>query len=75
MQMMLNVKGNNEVGDNPPNKRHGGDRHGTTGKPCRTCGVCGKTNVMHKDDDCFTLEKNKDKRPSYWRTEWNGVSK
>ena len=31
----------------------------------RLCGNCGKM-VYHPDDNCFELEKNADKRPSWW---------
>ena len=70
MQMMLKVKGQEKAGEDAPNsRRQGNSNRGTTWKPRRTCGVCGKTNVTHEDDDCFTGEKNKDKRPAHWRTE------
>ena len=72
MQMMVNLKGNNNAGEDPPNnKRRGGGKCSTTWKPRRTCGVYGKTNVTHKDDDCYTLEKNKDKRLSWWKREYD----
>jgi hypothetical protein len=35
------------------------------GKTYCKCGSCNKI-VIHKDDDCFELEKNAHKRPSYW---------
>ena len=33
-------------------------------KYCPNC----KHNTWHKADDCFELDKIKDKRPSYWKT-------
>ena len=66
MQMMMNVKGNNNAGEDPPNnKRGGGDKRHVNNKPTRTCGVYGKTGVLYEDDDCFTLEKNKNKIPAH----------
>ena len=70
MQMMLIVKGTNNAGEDPPyNKRHGGDKRRATNKPTRTCGVCGKSGVLHEDDDCFTLKKYKHKIPAHWKRE------
>lgn len=36
------------------------------GKPKCTCKHC-KKEVTHEDDNCFSLEKNKDKHPGWWR--------
>jgi hypothetical protein len=33
----------------------------------RTCNIC-KKRSYHLDDDCYDLEKNKGKRPDYWKT-------
>eukprot|EP00804_Cyclotella_cryptica_P030006 CCRYP_013456-RA/>CCRYP_013456-RA protein AED:0.81 eAED:0.46 QI:0/0/0/0.5/0/0.5/2/0/238 len=33
----------------------------------RFCNSCKKDNVYHGDDECFALDKNKDKRPSWYR--------
>jgi hypothetical protein len=41
----------------------GGIKRGDV-KYCPNC----KRDTWHKADDCFELEKNKDKRPSYWKT-------
>jgi hypothetical protein len=32
----------------------------------RHCNSCNKEAVHHEDDDCYTLEKNKDKRPHWY---------
>jgi hypothetical protein len=32
----------------------------------RHCNSCNKDAVHHEDDDCYTLEKNKDKRPHWY---------
>ena len=34
----------------------------------RLCGNCGKKGY-HEDDECFGLEKNKSKRPSWYKKE------
>ena len=41
----------------------GGGKRGDA-KYCPNC----KHDTWHKADDCFELEKNKDKRSSYWKT-------
>ena len=70
MRMMLSVKSNNNAGGDPPyNKHRVEDNRRTKSKPTHTCGVCGKSGVLHEDDDCFTLEKNKHKIPAYWKRE------
>ena len=33
----------------------------------RFCNSCNKANVYHEDDECFALDKNKDKRPSWYK--------
>ena len=35
----------------------------------RKCNSCGKEVVYHQDNECFLLEKNKDKRPSWYKPE------
>ena len=35
-----------------------------TGNYCPNC----KRETWHKTDDCFELEKNKDKRPRWWKS-------
>jgi hypothetical protein len=36
-------------------------------RPQRFCNSCKKDGVYHEDDDCFALDKNKDKRPSWYK--------
>eukprot|EP00804_Cyclotella_cryptica_P012202 CCRYP_009878-RA/>CCRYP_009878-RA protein AED:0.62 eAED:0.37 QI:0/0/0/0.5/1/1/2/0/403 len=36
-------------------------------RPQRFCNSCKKDGVYHKDDECFALDKNKDKRPSWYK--------
>ena len=33
----------------------------------RFCNSCNKGEVYHEDDECFALDKNKDKRPSWYK--------
>ena len=35
--------------------------------PQRFCNSCKKDGVYHEDDECFALDKNKDKRPSWYK--------
>ena len=64
MQMMRDIKTPAPAAET--NKLRGGGKR-RQGKPTRTCGNCGKTGVTHEDDECFSLEKNKDKRPTWWK--------
>jgi hypothetical protein len=36
-------------------------------RPQRFCNSCKKDGVYHEDDDCYALDKNKDKRPSWYK--------
>ena len=36
-------------------------------RPQRFCNSCKKDGVYHEDDECFALDKNKDKRPSWYK--------
>ena len=36
-------------------------------RPQRFCNSCKKDKCYHDDDECFALEKNKDKRPSWYK--------
>ena len=44
----------------------GGGGGGSDAKPTKHCPHC-KRDTWHEAGDCFELEKNKDKRPSYWK--------
>ena len=71
MQMMIDMKGgqdNDKGNGRRPNNRRGNGRR-NDGRRTRTCNSCGKSGVLHSDDECFSLEKNKDKRPAHWREE------
>jgi len=43
------------------------DRTSRTAKEGKYCNGC-KKKVLHKYDNCWELEKNKDKRPANWKT-------
>lgn len=48
------------------NKKNGGDEAALFAKQFKgMCKVCGK--IGHKDDDCFNLEKNKNKKAEYFK--------
>ena len=60
-------KGGIQSGNNTTKDRRGGDGK----KEERKCGNCGLQG-FHADDDCFSLEKNKDKRPRWYKKK-NGI--
>jgi len=63
MKMMLaNAKGGG--GGNSEKEK---DRGGRTERAKRLCKHC-KKEGYHEDDDCFELEKNKEKRPKWWKS-------
>ena len=64
MKMMMNL----QVGSNNDGTRakKNDSNNNTTGKKRRKCNNCGKMG-FHEDDECWSLAKNKDKRPSYYR--------
>ena len=60
-------KGGMSGGNNTTNDR----RKNEPKKDERKCGNCGLMG-FHADDDCFSLEKNKDKRPRWYKKK-NGL--
>ena len=60
------TEGDGKGAGKPDNTNAG---RGKPGKlvPARTCGVCGKDGVRHKDEDCWENEANADNRPKWWK--------
>jgi hypothetical protein len=64
MQMMISNKAGG--GGTPATEGQTERRNRTTteGKHCAGC----KKKVLHKYENCWELEANKDKRPKYWKS-------
>jgi flagellar hook-associated protein FlgK len=74
MQMILATNNTNTGGTTPKDATEKTGTHDThTTKPrfeIRMCKHC-KKRSYHLDDDCYELEKNKGKRPDYWKPKVN----
>ena len=69
----LMAKGGRPSEDQPPRRDRGGRPHEDQEarkerKPCAHC------RGRHKSDRCYTLDENKENRPSWWKVDWKPLS-